>query len=244
MKKIMLLCLASCFAALTLSAQDAKFITYGRIEYEKRTNQHSLLEEENIWEEMMKDVYPKFAVTYYDLVFDSTRSLYKTGRDPENKMIHWGLSYITNTYYRDYGQQTFVNKKDIFGSEFLVADSLQPMDWKITNEPRTIAGFECRKAVARLNDSVVVIAFYTDEIIPSSGPESFGGLPGMILGLAIPRMHTTWYATKLELVPASGKELAPPSGGKKFNAAGFKAQMNEIIADREWLKKLSWQLLI
>jgi GLPGLI family protein len=225
-------------------AQDAKFITYGRIEYEKRTNQHALLEEENIWEEMMKDVYPKFAVTYFDLVFDSTRSLYKTGRDPENKMIHWGLSYITNTFYRDNSKQSFVHQKNIFGTEFLITDSLPVLEWKITNEPRTIAGFECRKAVSRINDSIVVIAFYTDEIIPASGPESFGGLPGMILGLAIPRMHTTWYATKLELVPASNKELAAPAGGKKFNAAGFRAQMNEIIADRQWLKKLSWQLLI
>ena len=244
MKKTILHLLCTLLVAGASQAQDAKFITYGRIEYEKRTNQHSLLEEENIWEEMMKDAYPKFAVTYFDLVFDSTRSLYKTGREPENKMIHWGLSYITNTYYRDYDKQTFVHQKNIFGSEFLISDSLQQMEWKITNEPRTIAGFECRKALARLNDSVVVIAFYTDEIIPSSGPESFGGLPGMILGLAIPRMHTTWYATKLELVPASSKELAPPAGGKKFNAASFKAQMKEIIADREWLKKLSWQLLI
>ncbi len=244
MKKIMLFCLAGCLSALALSAQDAKFITYGRIEFEKRTNQHSLLEEENIWEEMMKDVYPKFAVTYFDLVFDSTRSLYKTGRDPENKMIHWGLSYITNTYYRDNAQQTFVHKKDIFGSEFLITDSLQQMEWKITNEPRTIAGFECRKAVTRINDSIVVIAFFTDEIIPASGPESFGGLPGMILGLAIPRMHTTWYATKIELKAAKPRELTAPAGGKKFNHAGFKAQMNEIIADRQWLKKLSWQLLI
>ena len=244
MKKTILHLLCMFLVAGASQAQDAKFITYGRIEYEKRTNQHSLLEEENIWEEMMKDMYPKFAVTYFDLVFDSTRSLYKTGRDPENRMIHWGISYITNTFYRDNDKQTFVHQKNIFGSEFLISDSLQPMDWKITNEPRTIAGFECRKAVARLNDSVVVIAFYTDEIIPSSGPESFGGLPGMILGLAIPRMHTTWYATKVELVPASGKALAPPAGGKKFNAAGFKAQMNEIIADRQWLKKLSWQLLI
>ncbi len=244
MKKTILHLLCMLLMAGASQAQDAKFITYGRIEYEKRTNQHSLLEEENIWEEMMKDAYPKFAVTYFDLVFDSTRSLYKTGRDPENKMIHWGLSYITNTYYRDYAQQTFVHKKDIFGSEFLIADSLPPMEWKISNELRTIAGFECRKAVTRLNDSIVVIAFFTDEIIPASGPESFGGLPGMILGLAIPRMHTTWYATKLELKPANSKELAAPTGGKKFNAAGFKAQMNEIIADRQWLKKLSWQILI
>ncbi len=152
MKKTILHLLCMLLMAGASQAQDAKFITYGRIEYEKRTNQHSLLEEENIWEEMMKDAYPKFAVTYFDLVFDSTRSLYKTGRDPENKMIHWGLSYITNTYYRDYAQQTFVHKKDIFGSEFLITDSLPPMEWKISNELRTRWNGRSAMSFGRLQD--------------------------------------------------------------------------------------------
>jgi GLPGLI family protein len=117
------------------------------------------------------------------------------------------------------------------------------IDWKITNEPRTIAGFECRKAVARIFDSVVVIAFYTDEIMPSSGPESFGGLPGMILGLAIPRLHTTWYATKLELIDVSGQIIAPKEG-KKYTGDQYKSEMKNFMDRNEWLKKIAWQMTI
>ncbi len=226
------------------SANAQQFITAGKIEFEKRTNQHSLLEDESMWDEMMKKNLPKFAVTYFDLFFDENKSLYKTGRDPDNRMIHWGLSYISNTVYKDMQHETFVNQKNIFGSDFLIADSLQKIDWKITNEPRTIAGFECRKAVGRIFDSIVVIAFYTDEIIPSTGPESFGGLPGMILGLAIPRMHTTWYATKLEIRETTPKEIVIPKTGKKFNEKQFRVEMQDILKEREWLKKLSWQMLI
>lgn len=225
-------------------SQETKFITTGKIEFEKRTNQHSLLDEENMWDEMLKKNYPKFAITYFDLFFDEKRSLYKTGRDPDNRMIHWGLSYITNTFYRDMEKSGYVHQKNIFGSDFLITDSLQNIEWKITNEPRTIAGFECRKAVGKVFDSIVVIAFYTDEIIPSSGPESFGGLPGMILGLAIPRMHTTWYATKLELIPVSDKDVAAPKSGKKFTGPQFRSEITDIIKERDWLKKLSWQMLI
>ncbi|WP_336513947.1 GLPGLI family protein [Pollutibacter soli] len=221
-----------------------QFITAGKIEFEKRTNQHSLLEDESMWDEMMKKNLPKFAVTYFDLYFNEEKSLYKTGRDPDNRMIHWGLSYISNTVYKDLKNETFVNQKNIFGSDFLISDSIQKIDWKITNEPRTIAGFECRKAVGRIFDSIVVIAFYTDEILPSSGPESFGGLPGMILGLAIPRMHTTWYATKLEVREITTKEAAVPKEGKKFNEKQFRVEMQDILKERDWLKKMQWQMLI
>ena len=58
---------------------------------------------------------------------------------------------------------------------------------------------ECKKALTKINDSVVVVAFYTDQIIVKGGPENFNGLPGMILGLAVPRLSLTLFATKLEL---------------------------------------------
>ena len=41
--------------------------------------------------------------------------------------------------------------------------------------------------------------------------ESFNGLPGMILGLAIPRLSETIYATKLELVTT---QITVPAQGK------------------------------
>ncbi len=238
--KIFFIIILFCFGR----AVNAQFITAGKIEFEKRTNQHSLLDEESMWDEMMKKNFPKFVNTYFDLFFDERRSLYKPGRDPETRMIHWGLNYITSTIYKDLENSTFVNQRNIFGNDFLISDSLREIDWKITSEPRTIAGFECRKAVGRVFDSIVVVAFYTDEIVPGTGPESFGGLPGMILGLAIPRMHTTWYATKLELKEITDKDITPPNQGKKFSEEQFEAQMKDIIKEREWLKNLSWQMLL
>jgi GLPGLI family protein len=101
--------------------------------------------------------------------------------------------------------------KTLFENEYFIKDSLPIYQWKITGELRDIAGFECKKAVTKICDSVVVVAFYTDQIMVKGGPESFNGLPGMILGLAIPRLSETIYATKLELVtpqislPAQGK---------------------------------------
>jgi GLPGLI family protein len=225
---------------LFLHCLHAQFIKAGKIEFERRTNQHSFLEEENMFDAMIKESLPKFAVTYYDLVFDENKSLFKEGKEPENRKIHWSINYLTNIVYKDLENEYRVSQKSLFGSQYLIRDSMFKFDWKITNEPRTIAGFECRKAVAKIFDSVVVIAFYTDEIIPASGPESFGGLPGMILGLAIPRLHTTWYATKLEVLD-NAAQISPPSEGKKYEPEEFKKQLADMLKRNEWLKKIAWQ---
>lgn len=221
-----------------------QFITSGKIEFERRTNQHSMLEDEDMWDEMAKENMPKFAITYYDLSFDENKSLYQPGKEPADKRIHWALSFITNIVYKDLQKSAITTQKNIFGSDYLISDSIKRTEWKITGEPRTIAGFECRKAVCTILDSIVVIAFYTDEIIPSTGPESFGGLPGMILGLAIPKMRTTWYATKLELVNQPPAQIKAPAEGKKYSTPQFNKEMNELMKQREWMKKMSFQLLI
>ena len=108
--------------------------------------------------------------------------------------------------------------------------------WKIENETRKIAGWECRKAVGRIYDSVYVVAFYCPEIIPQGGPELFSGLPGMILGLAIPRYYTTWFATKIELANIDESKIAAPDPkkGKQYS----KKELAEIVFKK--YKQAGW----
>ncbi len=100
---------------------------------------------------------------------------------------------------------------------------------------RTIAGFECSKAVTIICDSVYVVAFYTDEMPVSGGPESFGGLPGMILGIAIPRLHTTWFATKVELIAPAAKDFIIPTKGQRINNKKLADNLNSSL--KSWGKR-------
>jgi GLPGLI family protein len=236
-----------CFILLFLSTglvAQTKFITAGKIEFERKTNQHALLTGNNVWSEMAKKNSPKFVTLYYDLYFKEGRSLYKTGREPEirqNKVF----PDADNIVAANLDSGTIVTQKTLFSEIFLISDTLRKIDWKIASEIRKIAGFDCRKAVGRVLDSIVVIAFYTDEIVPSGGPESFTGLPGMILGLAIPRMHTTWYATKLELLDVPEKELVAPKRGKKYNGPGYRADISNVMKNwGEEAKQFQWQLML
>lgn len=231
------------FVSITATCQ---FISKGKIEFERKTNQHAFLDENSVWDEAAKKNLPKFVTYYFDLSFDNSRTLYKPGREADTRQNkYWGVFDADNIISSNLDSNRVVSQKSIYGDIYLITDSLKKIDWKIGTEIRKIAGFNCRKAVGKVMDSIIVIAFYTDEIIPGGGPESFSGLPGMILGVAIPRLHTTWYATKLQLVNVTDAELAAPKKGKKYAFENFKNELKNIT--KRWGedgKRMQWQLLL
>lgn len=223
----------------------AQFISKGYIEYERKTNQYALMDENNAWDEVMKKVYSKFITAYYDLYFTPSKTLFKPGREPDEKQNKfWGALPADNVVFANLDSNTMVTQKTVFASDtYLVSDSIRHISWRIGTEMRTIAGFNCRKAVGKIFDSVVVVAFYSEEITASGGPESFTGLPGMILGLAIPRAHTTWYATKVQLNDPSAANLTVPKKGSKMKGRDFSTKLNDILKNWSWLRDKQWQLL-
>jgi GLPGLI family protein len=172
---------------------------------------------------------PEYLVTYFDLSFNGNISLFQPGRDNPDNIRMWNAPGSDNIVYCDRGTGQQVSQKNIFGSSLLLTDSLRRLEWRITPETRIIAGFECHRATTVILDSVFVVAFYTDQIVPSAGPESFGGLPGMILGMVIPKLHTSWYATHLTL--SESKPLVPPKKGKKMNYAQVQSTLQESLKD-------------
>jgi GLPGLI family protein len=210
------------------SAGTTQFIRSGTIEFERKENLRNEFQGESDMDDEIRKTMPENKVTYFDLSFAGNISLFQPGRDnPENGMFDAPGS--TNIVYSDRSTHRQVSQKSIFGSTLLLEDSLRQLKWRITADTRTIAGFECRRATTVILDSVFVVAFYTDQIIPSAGPESFGGLPGMILGMVIPKLHTSWYATHLTL--SEPKNLIPPKKGKKVNYREMQSVLQESLRD-------------
>lgn len=230
------------------------YITKGKIEYEKLVNTHKIMDES--WGgsdksilEMFKKSMPPTGTSYFDLYFDKEKSLYKPGREVQvtQRPPDWvGGQANDNVVFNDLGKQTTTTQKNVFENTYLVQDSLRTLNWKITNDTRTIAGLECRRATAVIMDSVFVVAFFTEQILCTSGPEGFNGLPGMILGLAIPRLHMTWYASKLELIDVKDTDLAVPKKGKPINNKDLHKQLQNLMKD--WggrtPQRNIWQIMI
>lgn len=89
-------------------------------------------------------------------------------------------------------------------------------EWKLYDEKKIIAGYECLKAECTLGTdygdgeiiySYPLTAWYCPEIKNSIGPKGIGGLPGMILELN--QNLVTFKATKVNL-NASKKDISIP----------------------------------
>lgn len=226
------LCIAIAFSFNNAQAQT--FIKKAQIEFEVKTNMKRALGN-NSWAERIKDMIPQFKTAYYNYTYSDNKAIYKFARWEDNSKLPPFLrgSDESNYWYMDYTQGIMQMKKDVFGSNFDIEDSLTKIKWKLTNESREIAGFNCRKAVGVMMDSIYVFAFYTDELMISGGPCSINGLPGMVLGMTIPRMYTSWMATKVQVVGVNDQIIVPSNAKKKMNTK----EVSKTIIDRtkDWI---------
>jgi GLPGLI family protein len=229
------------------NAQNTVFLAQGRIEFERKVNLWAQIDDEddNDWKELWKKTTPKFKVSYFDLEFSDNKTIFKPGREnPDNNKI-WERPAEDNVVFTDIDKDQRISQKNVFEEKFLLQDSTRKIQWKITDETRNIAGFECRRANALIMDSIYIVAFYTDAIITPGGPESFMGLPGMILQLAIPHEHLTWLATKVYAETIKNTDLVPPAKGKKVTSSSLLATLQDRMKDwGNWGKRYIKQIMI
>lgn len=220
-----ILLLLFCLQALPCLGQHAHFVENGEIEYEKKVNIYARLQiridpddaaGEKFVEEY-RNTQPQFYTERASLIFSKDKSIYSflnSATMPTAVEAGEPWVIVKNTVYRDFAKDSVLTIKQIQGDEFLINDNRNAIVWKLTPEERDIAGYKCRRANGIIQDSVYLVAFYAENIIPSGGPENFSGLPGMILGVALPHEHISWFATKV-LEKEIPTVVAPVKQGKK-----------------------------
>jgi GLPGLI family protein len=251
MKKIayILLLIFSIFYNQQLFAQ---FITTGVILYEKKVN--TKLQFKNQYHDKPDELrfleyIPQQSISHFQLHFNEKVSFYEfiEHEKPKGNSFNFADYGIANEnlVLRSLQTKEIKAKKKFVDAEVVLDYALPSCQWKIEDEIRTIAGYPCRKAVTTIYDSLIIVAFYTDAIVPETGPESIGGLPGMILGLAIPKLYTTWFATEVKLTTPLPEKL-------NYNIKGKTLSMQELDNQVEKLQKrwgdyannMLWQMKI
>lgn len=90
-----------------------------------------------------------------------------------------------------------------------------------------IKEYSCKKATTQNQQGMEIVAWYTDQIVCPGGPETFGGLPGMILELNIGDGEIVF--TPLEITNNGDPKLVKsPVNGKKISRKEFQKMMEEI----------------
>lgn len=248
MKKILFALYISCCISTQSDAQQ--FITKATVEYEVKTNVKKTLGDAP-WAEMMKDRMPNFKTGYYNYTFAGNISIYKFSRWEDKNALPEFLRTADEqaSWYFDHAAGSFNMLKNVFGTNFDVMDSIPEIEWKLENENRIIAGFNCRKAVGKILDSVYVFAFYTDDIVIPGGPCSINGLPGLVLGLTIPRLYTSWIATKVNVTDVDEKSIKPGSAKKYYNLKELRTTITSRVKEwssdddpdsKKWIDQFIW----
>jgi GLPGLI family protein len=226
---------------INLRAQYAHFTTSGTIKFEKRTNVYAVIQktinkDNEAWMQPQFDYYkknsPQFKTLNAKLEFGNNKTLYTPNETdlPQNGFM--GDSPMLNqfnTIFTDLKTKSSVDQKKVFGQTYLVKDSARKIKWKITDETREIAGYTCRRANGIYLDSIYVVAFYTTRIPVAGGPESFSGLPGMILGVALPHENITWFATKVTEDNIAQNDIVPPTKGKAINEKDLWKNLQDAV---------------
>lgn len=253
---IYLIGIIAVFVTGTAEAQHAYFPTEGTILYDKTVHVKNLVRRhistlkdddfsKNYFQEL-QDRVSETAVLKKKVSFRgqemSMENVPETYDPIINNLLQMGLLDYQQTLYQDLSKSALKSTFELGGSPVLIQDSLLQVKWKITNEYRNIAGYDCRRANGLTLDSVYVVAFYTDQIPISAGPGTIHGLPGMILGLVVPEQHFNIYATDVKFGSPTLKTAVGRKRDKPMTRKEAQSRLKDILG--RWMTDQQFNLLL
>ncbi|WP_435353952.1 GLPGLI family protein [Emticicia sp. SJ17W-69] len=208
----------------------------GVIEFEFKVNMHKSITMDN---EQMKSMIPEFRTSKNRLFFKPNASFYTNVEEEDQEInttsgganVQMKFNRPQQDIYRNFDNTQYTMLTDFAGKKFRVEDSLKTMAWKFVDETKKIAGYDCKKATYHNDETKQdIVAWFTDALVCSSGPQNYWGLPGMILGVDINDGLQMITAQKVTLTDVS-KDLKVPTGGKKVTAKEFKKIRDDYMKE-------------
>ena len=245
MKKI-LLAASALMMISSLNAQQKE----GKVVYE-RTMQMQIQINDN---DQISNMMPKSRTDKFEMSFGNNQSIYKHvdeeqqdefgGNGMQIRMVGPGMDDII---YCNFDNSIRTEQREVMGKKFLVTDTIRKLNWKLTEDTKTIAGYNCRKATAQrigkrmqmninngvmekkeINDTTNIVAWFTMDIPVSAGPEVAGQLPGLILALDMNDGRMTYVATSVS-AKADVAAIKAPTKGKAVTSDEFTVERNKMM---------------
>lgn len=185
----------------------------------------------------MRDQFPSSHTARKQLLFSETASLMKdapkTDEDDEfgSRRFRFGRS-PDEQVFSDLDTGTVVEKSSFMGRTFLIDGEAPLLGWRLTNEQAEYLGYPCLKATA-MRDTVEVEAWFTSQIPVAAGPETYGGLPGLILVLIEDGGRRTYIAQSVSMDPLPEDALVPPTDGRRVTRDEYTAIVDERLRELE-----------
>jgi GLPGLI family protein len=242
---------------LILSSVATAQMKQGTIAYE-RTSQMQMQFHAAGMEGMQQNI-PQTRTDKFELVFANNQSIWRsavTGDDDANTFssdgggmrINMVFAGSNDVVYHNFDNAQRVEKRELMDKNFLVADSIRPLKWKMTGESKIILNHNCMKATStristsmRMNmdngvmerkevqDTSNIIAWFASDIPVSAGPGEYQGqLPGAILEMDLGNGRQTYKATSIS-EKADVTLIKEPAGKKKLTPDEFKKERDKMM---------------
>ena len=223
--------LLACLLGTTAYGQ----ITSGKIVFERKTNLMKRFNDDRM--KRFVNENNKVKTELFALYFNDTCSVFKPILNDVPDEASWMTT--KNSYFQNTNTNEKLSVLSLFGTDVFITDSITPRNWKITENKRKIGNYECRKAIYQKNDSTRLYAWFSVDIIPSTGPEGFSGLPGTILGLATEDGGVIYFAKSVEAMVPKKEDLMLNSGKNKiFTMNEFKQKIEKDYGNSPWGKRM------
>lgn len=206
----------------------------------------------------LKSQLPKSRTIQFELLFTPEHSLWQAlpnaASDDQNTFASGGIVIrmmdgSNEQTYVDLSNGTRLDQREMFEKNFVVADTVTKVQWKLGTETKPVLNFTARKATATtvlnrprmtmengqmkremISDTVPVVAWYTTEAPVPTGPDFQGQLPGLILELDINNGQNVTKA--IEFSPkVSSVKIKAPNDGKKLTAAEFNKEREKMMEE-------------
>lgn len=204
----------------------------GEIVFEKRTNLEKRFEGTQTMgnsKEWMKTPKTDEFVLYFT---DSTSLFQPIMPEVGDEDREWAT--MKNTTFQNFNSNKLEREFSYYGSKIYLLDSIKRREWIITENRRNIAGYDTKQALWIANDSTRIYAWYAEQIKPSVGPESFSGLPGAILGLALEDGGVVYFAKEVKPLskPNFAKEMPKGRAKDYYNQENLRKYVIELSSGR------------
>jgi GLPGLI family protein len=211
--------------------------TVGVITYEVKVNLHRRIPP---GQEARKAMIPEFRTTKQQLFFNATESMYKALIEDEEESMtasHGGMTIrmqqANDEVYINPGSTSVISKREFMGKDYLIEDTLKISPWKLGEETKEVMGFVCKMAYyvddRQPDRKLEITAWYTDQLRPMLGPETFGTLPGTVLAIDVNNGERVIVARKVEARPLKKNEMKIPSSGQKVTQAEFRKIVDDTM---------------
>jgi len=229
MKKILIMVIAGLCCQLAVAQ-----VKEGKVIYERKTNMYKRLPPENA---NMKSMIPEFNTSKQQLLFAGDESVFvslpeeediRDQAGQEGNRMNFHMNSGSSETYKNYAAEKIIELRELGPKKYIIEDTLRKLAWKLADDTMVIKGYHCKKAFAKNRQGDNIVAWYTEEIASPSGPEQFGGLPGLILQMD---MGDSWIVfTATDIQPGTDKQLVKaPSGAKKVTRQEFQKMMDDAF---------------